>query len=226
MIGVHLLATRRSALTALASFANGLSCNAVFFSLPVLLALPRGVPANVAQSVHFGFGADTRQVSLYLAPGTLVQFLAGVAAGYLGARFGSKWSFAAGMCLQAAGAGSLALLHATPSDVVAGVVVVGIGFGFASASLPRLVADGAHPTETGVATGLNAFVGATGATVAAQTVAFLLSTRTIPHTDIASEHGFVLVLWVAMCVAFAGATVAALISSRVVYPVPQPAPAS
>lgn len=211
MIDVRLLARRPVVLTNLAMLLSGFALYGTFILVPHFVEAPYGLSAQEARLVDYGFGVSSSQVGLYLAPAVFVQFFAGPLAGLLGARLGSKWPFALGLGLEACGAAALARWHAAPAEVIAGMFVVGTGFGLIAASGARLVVDAVAPTETGVVTGMNSLALSFGGVAAGQLVAVLLAADTIGASAVPTESAFVLAFWTASLVALAGMALALLI---------------
>ena len=211
MIDVRLLARRPVVLTHLATLLGGFALFGIFVLVPHFVEAPYGLSAQEARLVDYGFGASSSQVGIYLAPAVFVQFFAGPVAGLLGARLGSKWPFALGLGLEACGAAALARWHAVPAEVIAGMFVVGTGFGLLAASAPRLVADAVAPTETGVVTGMNSLALSFGGVAAGQLVAVLLASDTIGVSAVPTESAFTLTFSTASLVALAGMALALLI---------------
>ena len=137
---------------------------------------------------------------------------AGPLAGRIGARIGYKWPLAIGLVLVAAAAGALVGFHTQSWHVWAGQAVLGIGVGFAFASMSTLIAENVRPEETGVATGMNTVMRSIGGVIGAQVGAALLTTFTIAGTDhIPSVRGFEISFGVAALAALVGAGLACLV---------------
>src|SRR6476659_11145546 len=66
-----------------------------------------------------------------------------------------NWPLAAGMLLVSISAASLAEWHDRPWHILVAMAVLGVGVGFAFASMATLITEAVRPTETGVASGMN-----------------------------------------------------------------------
>jgi MFS family permease len=146
---------------------------------------------------------------LYLLPSSVTLLFAGPLAGRIGSRIGFKWPLAAGMVIVAASAGGMGVFHSQPWQIWLNLALLGIGFGFAFASMATLIAENVRPEETGVATGVNQVMRSIGGVVGAQAGAALLTAYTVRGTNgLPALHGFV----VTFAVAAAASMVAALLA--------------
>ena len=133
-------------------------------------------------------------------------------AGLLGRRLGSKWPLALGMIFVAVAAGSLALWHARPWQVLAAMPVLGVGVGFAFAAMATLITEAVRPGETGVATGMNTVMRTVGGVVGGQMGAALLSAYKISGTGVPAATGFELTFGIGAGVALLGAVLAVFVT--------------
>ncbi len=78
--------------------------------------------------------------------------------------------------------------------------------------MPKLIVDAVHPSETGVANGMNTVIRTIGGVVGAQVGAVFLATHQVGGTTVPGESGFVLAFWVSAVGAVVGAVAAALVS--------------
>src|SRR4051812_38168982 len=93
------------------------------------------------------------------------------------------------------------------------MAVLGIGVGFAFASMATLITEAVRPSETGVATGMNTVMRTVGGVIGGQIGAALLAAHTIPGTnDVPSVDGFTIAFGLAAVVALIGAGVALFIT--------------
>jgi MFS family permease len=88
--------------------------------------------------------------------------------------------------------------------------VLGIGIGFAFASMATLVAENVRPEETGVASGMNTVMRSIGGVIGGQTGAALLAAYTIGRTGLPAEHPHVVTFSVGAGAAVVGALLACL----------------
>ena len=110
-------------------------------------------------------------------------------------------------------AGSLALWHDEPWQVLAAMAVLGVGVGFAFAAMATLITQAVRPTETGVATGMNTVMRTVGGVIGGQVGAALLAAHTIPGTGgVPSVVGFEIAFGISAVAALAGVGVALLVT--------------
>jgi MFS family permease len=117
------------------------------------------------------------------------------------------------MLLVAASAASLSAWHDHPWQILAAMLVLGIGVGFAFAAMATLITEAVKPTETGVATGMNTVMRTVGGVIGGQVGAALLVAHTIPRTaGVPSVDGFTIAFAISAVVALMGVAVAVLIT--------------
>ncbi|MEU6477517.1 MFS transporter [Streptomyces sp. NPDC047017] len=181
----------------------------VFYVLvPKLAELPAGLPARAARLVDYGFGASVTVAGLILIPGTLLGLPASSAVGRVEGRLGPRAPLALGLAVSAAGGAVTALFHAREWQAVLGYAVIGTGFGFAMAALPKLIHDVAPPHAIATANGINTVARTVGGAVGSQLAAAVLASRTITGTALPAGSGFTLAFWIATGIAAAGAVYA------------------
>jgi EmrB/QacA subfamily drug resistance transporter len=125
-------------------------------------------------STGYGFGASVSQAGLFLVPTTIALLITSPISGRLSSAVGSKVPLVVGTIVTALAFVVLAVAEARWEIYVASTLV-GIGVGFAFASMANLIVEAVPQGQTGVATGMNAIVrtigGAIGAVVAASILA-------------------------------------------------------
>jgi MFS family permease len=89
---------------------------------------------------------------------------------------------------------------------------LGIGVGFAFASMAVLITEAVDPSETGVANGMNTVMRTVGGVIGGQVGAALLTAYTIGRTDIPSVTGFEIAFGLSAVAALAGAVLAAFVT--------------
>ncbi|MGW4274257.1 MFS transporter, partial [Streptomyces seoulensis] len=157
----------------------------VFYVLvPKLAELPAGLPPRAAHLVGYGFGASVTVAGLLLIPGTLLGLPAGAAVGRVEGRLGPRAPLALGLALSAAGGAAMALFHAHAWQAVACYAVIGTGFGFALAALPKLIHDVTPAHAIATANGINTVARTVGGAVGSQLAAAVLASRTIAGTSL------------------------------------------
>ena len=213
MVDMHVFVQRPVLLTNICALITGFALFGTFVLLPNFVETPRGLSDATARLVDYGFGASATKAGLYLLPSSLLMLFAGPAAGLIGRRIGFKWPLAAGMACSGAAAGSLALWHDHPWQILAPMPLLGIGVGFAFAAMATLITEAVRPTETGVATGMNTVMRTVGGVVGGELGAVLLSVYTIDHTGVPSVTGYEAAFGISAAAAFAGAVVAVFVTA-------------
>ncbi|MER3409896.1 MAG: MFS transporter [Thermoleophilia bacterium] len=214
MVDMRMLARRPVLFSNLTGLLAGFAMFGSFVLVPNFVETPRGLPAELARAVDYGFGASTTTTGLYLLPGSLTGFVSGPLAGVLGRRYGSKWPMALGMALASIGLSLLALWHDRPWQVVVGMTVLGAGVPFTFAAMAKVIVDTVRPTETGVATGMNTVMRTVGGVVGGQVGAAILAADTIAGTQVPAESAFVTALWIGAAASLLAVLVALLVTRR------------
>jgi EmrB/QacA subfamily drug resistance transporter len=212
MVDMRMLARREVLFTNLTALIAGFAMFGSFVLIPIFVETPRGYSAAVQRVVHYGFDASATKAGLYLLPSSITLLFAGPLAGLLGKRLGSKWPLASGMFLVAASAGSLAMWHDHPWQILAAMPALGVGVGFAFAAMATLITEAVRPTETGVATGMNTVMRTVGGVIGGEMGAALLASHTIPGTKTPSVVGFEIAFAISAMAALVGAGVAVLVT--------------
>jgi EmrB/QacA subfamily drug resistance transporter len=141
------------------------------FSMTAFFVL---VPGFV-QADGFGFGLSPTHAGLLLLPFSLAMIAAGPVAGALGTSKGRVVPLRIGLALGAGSLAGLAALHAHQAWFVLWLPIMGVGMAFALAAIGALVIDHCRPEETGVASGMNTIMRASGAAIGAQIAAAIVS---------------------------------------------------
>lgn len=187
----------------------------VFYVLvPKLAEMPAGLSPDAARLVDYGFGASVTVAGLILIPGTLLGLPASSAVGRVESRLGPRAPLALGLAVSAVGGASMALFHAREWQAVVAYGVIGTGFGFAMAALPKLIHDVTLPHVIATANGINTVARTVGGAVGSQVAAAVLASRTISGTSLPDESGFTLAFWIATAIAASGALFALLTGGR------------
>ncbi|GGT21530.1 MFS transporter [Streptomyces griseoviridis] len=187
----------------------------VFYVLvPKLAELPTGLPPEAARLVDYGFGASVTAAGLILIPGTLLGLPASSAVGRVEGRLGPRAPLALGLALSAVGGAVMALFHAREWQAVVAYGVIGTGFGFAMAALPKLIHDATPPHAIATANGINTVARTVGGAVGSQLAAAVLASRTISGTSLPDDSGFTLAFWIATAIAASGALYALMTVNR------------
>jgi MFS family permease len=181
-----------------------------FVLIPQFVQTP---PAN-----GYGFGSSVTQAGLFLVPSTLMMLVAAPLAGRLSGRFGSKLPLVLGASVTSVSFLLLALAHSAHWQIYLASLLLGIGVGFAFASMANLIVEAVRPDQTGVATGMNAVMRTIGGAIGGQVAASILS-ATLLADGLPSEGGYTLAFTI-----MAGALGASIVASLAV-PSRKPHPA-
>jgi EmrB/QacA subfamily drug resistance transporter len=211
LVDMRMMRNRSVWTTNLAGFLFGLGMFSMFIIVPQFVQTPT--------AEGYGFGSSVTEAGFFLAPLALAMLLIAPLTGRLSHAIGSKPLLVAGSMFGAASYALLALYHSHPWSVYVAAGLLGIGIALGFASMTNLIIGAVPPSQTGVATGMNAnsriIGGAVGSSVATSIVVSTLLPSGYP-----SESGFT-AAFVACSAAMAVAGVAALaVPGR---PRPQPA---
>ena len=122
-------------------------------------------------------------------------------------RFGSKVPLVVGSVFSALGMLFLAVAHGSEWNFYLAMALVGLGIGFAFSAMSNLVVEAVPPSQTGVATGMNANVRTIGGAIGSQIVASMIAGAIVAGA-LPKEHGYEL-SFIVLGVALACAGVAA-----------------
>jgi len=159
----------------------GAGMYSMFAFLPQFLQTP--------QAAGYGFGATVTESGLLLLPQTAASFLAGVFAGRLAHRFGSRALLITGAALTALGTLGLTVAHDAIWQVLVETTVSGFAFGLAFAAMSNLVVDAVPQSQTGVASGMNTNIRTVGGAIGSAVLASVVTANLQP-TGLPSESGY------------------------------------
>jgi EmrB/QacA subfamily drug resistance transporter len=181
LVDMRMMRNRSVWTTNLAGLLFGFGMFSMFIIVPQFVQTPAGE--------GYGFGSSVTEAGFFLAPLALAMLLIAPLTGRLSNAIGSKPLLVGGSMFGAASYALLALYHNHPWSiyVAAGLLGVGIALGFAS--MTNLIIGAVPPSQTGVATGMNAnsriVGGALGSSVATSIVASTVLANGYP-----AESGF------------------------------------
>jgi EmrB/QacA subfamily drug resistance transporter len=141
-------------------------------------------------STGYGFGASVTEAGLFLLPSAGVMLFAGPVAGMLGNRFGSRVPLMLGTLVAGTAFVLLAVAHSERWEIYVAGAFMGIGIGFAVASMANLIVDAVPQTHVGVATGMNSIMRTIGGSLGGQIAASIVATHLIAGSELPSEAGF------------------------------------
>ena len=142
-------------------------------------------------STGYGFGASVSQAGIFLVPTTIALLITSPIGGRLSTRVGSRVPLVAGALVTTASFVVLAVANARWEIYVASTLL-GIGVGFAFASMANLIVEAVPRGQTGVATGMNTIVRTIGGAIGAQIAASILAGHVLADGDTA-KRGFTIV---------------------------------
>lgn len=152
------------------------------------LLIPQFVQAPA--QAGYGFAATVTEAGVFLMPSAVVMLLAGPIAGAMGTRIGSRTPLQIGTVVTAASFAFLAIAHDERWQIYVGSALLGIGIGFAFASMANLIVDAVPQERTGEATGMNTIMRTIGGAFGAQIAASIVAAKLIPGTRFPVEDGF------------------------------------
>jgi EmrB/QacA subfamily drug resistance transporter len=212
MVDMRMLARRQVLFTNITALVAGFAMFGAFVLIPNFVESPHGVPERLARLVDYGFRATATEAGLYLLPSSITLLFAGPLAGVLARRWGAKWPLVIGLLFVAVSTAGFAYFNDEPWQILAAMPFLGIGVGFAFASMAVLVTEAVDPTETGVANGMNTVMRTVGGVIGGQLGAALLTAYPIAGTGIPSVTGFEIAFAASAIAAVAGAVVALFIT--------------
>jgi EmrB/QacA subfamily drug resistance transporter len=165
----------------LVAFLLGLGMYATFAFLPEFVQTP--------PSAGYGFGASITRSGLMLLPSSITMFITGMFAGRLAARLGGKALVIAGCLVGALSLSILAFAHQHPWEIFLSQALQGIGFGLAFAAMSALVVAAVPPSQTGVASGMNANIRTIGGSIGTAAMASIVTAQLQP-SGLPEESGY------------------------------------
>jgi EmrB/QacA subfamily drug resistance transporter len=213
LVDMAMMRIRPVWMTNLAALVLGFGMFASFVLVPEFVELPK--------STGFGFGASVTHAGLYMLPATLGMLVAGPFAGRLSGSVGSRVPLQLGAIISCIAFVLLAAVHGSGASIYAAMAVMGIGIGFAFASMANLIVESVPAEQTGIATGMNTIVRNIGGAIGSQVAASII-TATLASSRLPTEHGFTIAFAAAAAALAVGVVVTFRIPAR--RPVPVSAP--
>ena len=153
----------------LVAFLFGLGMYSVMAFLPEFLQTPR--------SAGYGFGADIIQSGLFLLPLTVTMFLFGLLSGRIAAAIGSKSAVIIGSFFSSGAYLILAFAHRQAWEIYAASTLLGVGLGLAFSAMSNLIVQAVPPSQTGVASGMNANIRTIGGAIGAAVMSSIVTSE-------------------------------------------------
>jgi EmrB/QacA subfamily drug resistance transporter len=200
LVDMQMMRLRGVWTTNLVGFLLGFGMFSAFVLIPQFVQTPA--------SNGYGFGSSVTQSGLFLIPSTITMMIASPMGGRLSGRFGSKVPLVLGATITMLAFVVLAAAHSAHWQIYLASLLLGIGIGFAFASMSNLIVEAVRPDQTGVATGMNAVMRSIGGAVGGQVAASLLAAHLLASGK-PSERGYTL-SFVVMAISLAAAVLASI----------------
>jgi EmrB/QacA subfamily drug resistance transporter len=181
LIDIHMMRVPAVWTNNLVAFLFGMGMYSVLAFLPEFLQTPT--------SEGYGFGAGIVQSGLFLLPLTVMMFVFGLLSGRIATRFGSKSAVVVGSAVSCSAYVVLAAAHTQAWEVYLVSTLLGIGLGLAFSAMSNLIVQAVPPSQTGVASGMNANIRTIGGAVGAAIMASIV-TSTLLHNGYPAESGY------------------------------------
>jgi len=202
--------------TNLAALLLGFGMYSAFILIPQLVQTPK--------STGYGFGASVSQAGLYLVPTTIAMLIFSPIGGRLSNIVGSKVPLVLGSAMTTVSFVVLAIAD-THWEIYVASALLGIGVGFAFASLANLIVEAVPPGQTGVASGMNTIVRTIGGAIGAEIAASILAADAL--TDgLPAKHGYTVTFVLCAAVLAVGLLASLAVPGRKLQPAPHAAPAA
>ncbi|WP_284045681.1 MFS transporter [Paractinoplanes maris] len=199
----------------LASLLFGVTLYAAFGFIPTFLQTPT--------MTGYGLGASITLSGLLFVPVTVVQLVAGIAAGPLSSRLPAKLLLVLGGIPVIAGFILLAFAHESAWQIVLATAVSGAGFGLGLSALSALVVHAVPAAHTGAATGMNANLRTIGGAIGAAIVTAILAAHT-GAGSFPTETGWTIAFTVLALAAVLGLAASLLIPNTTIHSDEESAP--
>jgi EmrB/QacA subfamily drug resistance transporter len=159
----------------------GVGMYATFAFLPEFVQTPT--------AAGYGFGASITRSGLMLLPSAITMFVVGMFAGRLASRLGGKALVMAGCFTGCAAMAMLAFAHRLAWEIYASNALMGVGFGLAFSAMSALIVAAVPPSQTGVATGMNANIRTIGGSIGSAVMASIVTSQLGP-SGLPKESGY------------------------------------
>jgi EmrB/QacA subfamily drug resistance transporter len=159
----------------------GVGMYATFAFLPEFVQTPT--------AAGYGFGASITRSGLMLLPSAVTMFIVGLFAGRLARRLGGRALVIAGCLIGCAAMSMLAFAHHHQWQIYVSSGLMGIGFGLAFSAMSALIVAAVPPSQTGVASGMNANIRTIGGSIGAAVMASIVTSQLEP-SGLPREAGY------------------------------------
>jgi predicted MFS family arabinose efflux permease len=165
----------------LVSLLLGVGMYATFAFLPEFVQTP--------PVAGYGFGASITQSGLMLLPSAITMFAVGMFVGRLARALGGKTLVVVGCLIGAGAMAMLAFAHQHEWQIYVSSALMGIGFGLAFSAMSALIVVAVPPSQTGVASGMNANIRTIGGSIGAAVMASIVTSQLAP-SGLPKESGY------------------------------------
>jgi EmrB/QacA subfamily drug resistance transporter len=145
----------------------GFGMYAAFLLIPQFVQLPT--------STGYGFGASVTEAGLFLLPLPMAVLVFSLVGGRMSHTVGAKVPLVLGSALSVVSFFMLAFAHSEAWQIYFASGLMGVGIGFAFASMANLIVEAVRRDQTGVATGMNTIVRTIGGAIGAQITATIIA---------------------------------------------------
>jgi MFS family permease len=159
----------------------GVGMYATFAFLPEFVQTP-----SIA---GYGFGASITQSGLMLLPSAITMMAVGMFTGRLTRKLGGKLLVIAGCLVGCASMLMLAFAHSAQWEIYFSNALMGVGFGLAFSAMSALIVAAVPPSQTGVASGMNANIRTIGGSIGSAVMASIVTSQLAP-TGLPKESGY------------------------------------
>jgi EmrB/QacA subfamily drug resistance transporter len=163
-------------------------------------------------STGYGFGASVSQSGLFLVPTTIALLITSPIGGRLSNLVGSKVPLVLGSLVTTSAFVVLALAGSRWQIYLA-ATLVGIGVGFAFASMANLIVEAVPRGQTGVATGMNTIVRTIGGAIGAEITASVLAAHQLAGGE-PEKRGYTIIFTICAAVLLAGVLASLAVPGR------------
>jgi EmrB/QacA subfamily drug resistance transporter len=165
----------------LVAFLFGIGMYSVMAFLPEFIQTPT--------SAGYGFGASIVQSGIFLLPLTVAMFTFGLLSGRIANKIGSKMAVIIGSVISCLGYATLAFAHAHSWQIYVASGLLGVGLGLAFSAMSNLIVQAVPPSQTGVASGMNANIRTIGGAVGAAVMSSIVTATVLPG-GLPAESGY------------------------------------
>ena len=159
----------------------GVGMYATFAFLPEFVQTPA--------AAGYGFGASITRSGLMLLPSSVTMFAVGLFAGRLARKLGGRTLVVGGCLVGCAAMAMLAFAHHHQWEIYVSNGLMGIGFGLVFSAMSALIVTAVPPSQTGVASGMNANIRTIGGSIGSAVMASIVTSQLEP-SGLPREAGY------------------------------------